>query len=95
MKIQNLQQKNRMLTVSQKVIIHTKIKFATKSIESSLCDYSDAYILVTENTTATPNNATTKVAFKNCAQLKIVEQKSMTLLLIVQILLILQCLCTI
>ena len=46
------------------------IKFATKSIESSLCDYSDAYILVTENITATPNNATTKVAFKNCAQFK-------------------------
>ena len=25
------------------------IKFLTKSIESSLCDYSDAYILVMEN----------------------------------------------
>ena len=25
------------------------IKFLTKSIESSLCDYSDAYILVTED----------------------------------------------
>ena len=53
MKIQNLQQKNRMLTVSQKVIIHTKIKFATKSIESSLCDYLDAYILVTGNIAVT------------------------------------------
>ena len=31
------------------------IKFLTKSIESSLCDYSDAYILVTGNTSATPN----------------------------------------
>ena len=28
------------------------IKFLTKSIESSLCDYSDAYILVTGNITA-------------------------------------------
>ena len=29
---------------------HTNpIKFLTKSIESNLCDYSDAYILVTEN----------------------------------------------
>ena len=29
------------------------IKFLTKSIESSLCDYSDAYILVTGNITVT------------------------------------------
>ena len=43
------------------------IKFLTKSLESSLCDYSDAYILVTGNITATPNNAATQVVFKNCA----------------------------
>ena len=43
------------------------IKFLTKSIESSLCDYSDAYILVTGNITVTGGNANTKVAFKNCA----------------------------
>ena len=43
------------------------IKFLTRSIESSLCDYSDAYILVTGNIIATPNNAVTQVAFKNCA----------------------------
>ena len=41
------------------------IKFLTKSIESSLCDYSDAYILVTGNITSGGNE--TKVAFKNCA----------------------------
>ena len=29
------------------------IKFLTKSLESSLCDYSDAYILVTGNITVT------------------------------------------
>ena len=46
------------------------IKFLTKSIESSLCDYSDAYILVTGNITATPNNAATQVIFKNCAPFK-------------------------
>ena len=46
------------------------IKFLTKSIESSLCDYSDAYILVTGNITATPNNAVTQVVFKNCAPFK-------------------------
>ena len=49
---------------------HNPIKFLTKSIESSLCDYSDAYILVTGNITATPNNATTQVVFKNCAPFK-------------------------
>ena len=43
------------------------IKFLTNSLESSLCDYSDAYILVTGNITATPNNAATQVVFKNCA----------------------------
>ena len=42
------------------------IKFLTNSLESSLCDYSDAYILVTGNTTATPN-AATQVVFKNYA----------------------------
>ena len=43
------------------------IKYLTKSIESSLCDYSGAYILVTGNITATLNNAATEVIFKNCA----------------------------
>ena len=44
-----------------------EIKFLTRSIESSLCDYSDAYILVTGNISVTPNNAATQVIFKNCA----------------------------
>ena len=44
-----------------------EIKFLTSSLESNLCDYSDAYILVTGNITATPNNAATQVVFKNCA----------------------------
>ena len=43
-----------------------EIKFLTRLFESSLCDYSDAYILVTGNITATPNNAATQVVFKNC-----------------------------
>ena len=46
------------------------IKFLTKSLESSLCDYSDAYILVTGNITATPNNAIRQVGFKICAPFK-------------------------
>ena len=42
-----------------------QIKFLTKSVESSLCDYSDAYILVTGNINSRGND--TKSAFKNCA----------------------------
>ena len=59
-----------------------EIKFLTRSIESSLCDYSDAYILVTGNISVTrtiaaagdnpiqrkqPLNAVTQLVFKNCA----------------------------
>ena len=43
------------------------IKFLKNSLESSLCDYSDAYILVTGDMIATPNNVVTQVVFKNCA----------------------------
>ena len=43
-----------------------EIKFLTSSLESSLCDYSDAYILVTGNINITVGNNNTKVAFKNC-----------------------------
>ena len=43
------------------------IKFEMKVIKSSLCDYSDAYILVTGDIAATGGNENTKVAFKNCA----------------------------
>ena len=42
------------------------IEFLTNSLESSLCDYSDAYILVTENVVVGADD-NTKVAFKNCA----------------------------
>ena len=59
---------------------HNPIKFLTKRIESSLCDYSDAYILVTgdivlkkrnaANTDDENINAATQVVFKNCAPFK-------------------------
>ena len=64
---------------------HNSIKFLTKSIESNLCYYSDAYILVTGNITVTRTIAAaddnplqrkqslataTQVAFKNCAPFK-------------------------
>ena len=45
----------------------TTVKFEGKVIKSNLCDYSDAYILVTGNITATGGDANTRVAFKNCA----------------------------
>ena len=52
-----------------------QIKFKTTMLRSSLCDYSDAYILVkgyiTVNNTAdagaAANNTNKKVIFKNCA----------------------------
>ena len=43
------------------------IRFLTNSLESSLFDYSDAYILVTGNITVTGGDNNTKVAFTNCA----------------------------
>ena len=46
------------------------IKLLTKSLESSLYDCSDVYILVTGNIRATPSNAVTQVVFKNCAPFK-------------------------
>ena len=64
---------------------HESIKFLIKSIESILCDYSDADILFTGNITVTrtiaaasdnllqrkqPLTAATQVAFKNCAPFK-------------------------
>ena len=42
------------------------IKFETETIKSSLCDYSDAFILVPGNIIVAADN-NTDVAFKNCA----------------------------
>ena len=46
------------------------IWFSTNSSESSLCDYSDAYILVTGDITVTGGDDNTKVVFKNCTPFK-------------------------
>ena len=43
------------------------IIFLKNSLESSLCHYSDAYILVTGDITVTGGNDNTKVSSKNCA----------------------------
>ena len=42
------------------------LKFVTESIKSNLCDYFDAFILVTGDITVTANN-NTDVVFKACA----------------------------
>ena len=55
--------------------VNSQIKFKTTMLKSSLCDYSDAYILVkgtisVNNTAAqgaNANNTNKKVIFKNCA----------------------------
>ena len=52
--------------------INSQIKLKTTMLKSSLCDYSDAYILVKgtisgTNTDAAANNTNKKVIFKNCA----------------------------
>ena len=63
--------------MKQGVHTHNKqIKFKTSMLRSSLCDYSDAYILVKGNITlnnnntaaaaAAANNINKKVIFKNC-----------------------------
>ena len=41
------------------------IKFKTETIRSSLCDYSDVFIVVTGNIKVAANNDT-DFAFKNC-----------------------------
>ena len=43
------------------------IKFETRVIKPNLCDYSDAYILVTRDIKVADVAADTNVAFKNCA----------------------------
>ena len=54
-----------LLIVNQMVIIqhHNPIKFLIKSVESSLCDYSDAYILVTGDINVAGSDNNTKVVF--------------------------------
>ena len=55
--------------------LNKQIRFKTSMLRSSLCDYSDAYILVKGNITvnntagagAAANNINKKVIFKNCA----------------------------
>ena len=88
MNVQNLQPKKWYVIDSESkgsYSHHDPINFLTESIESSICDYSDAYILVTGNITVTrtisapvdnplrgkpPLIEATQVAFKNSAPFK-------------------------
>ena len=81
-------------TTKNKCNQNNSIKFEAESIKSCLCDYSDAFILVTGDITVTSNNDT-DIAFKNCAPFSAYIQKLMMFLLIKQIMFTLQCLCTI
>ena len=71
------------------------IKFLTSSLESSLCNYSDACVLVTGNIAVTGADDNTKAAFKNFAPFRKCRTEINKLLLMKQNILILQCLCTI
>ena len=86
------------------------MKFLTKSIESSLCDYSDAHILGTGNIAVTrtiaaagdnsiqrkqPLDAATQETFKNCALFKDCRTEINDTFVDYADSLILQCLCTI
>ena len=44
-----------------------QMKFLTSSLQSSLWDYSDAYVLVTGNVALVGANNNTKVTFENCS----------------------------
>ena len=67
-------------TARDKYNQNNSIKFEAESIKSSLCDYSDAFILVTGDTTVNANNDR-DVAFKNFALFLHVRQKLMFLLM--------------
>ena len=58
------------------------IKFLTSSLESSLCDYSDAYVLDIGNIAVVGQIIIQKLHLKIVHHLENVEQKSMILLLI-------------
>ena len=46
--------------------VHFIIKFNTETVNPFLCDYSDAYVLVTGNIKVENGNDATRAAIKNC-----------------------------
>ena len=49
---------------------HDLINFSAKSSKLSLCDYSDAYVLVTGNIAVAGADDNTKFVFKTCASFR-------------------------
>ena len=98
MKSQNLLQKSGMSQTVKQQKVNTKqgdtIKFEKETIKSSLCGYSDAFILVTRNITVAADNDT-DVAFKIVHHFLHVQQKLMIHLLTKQIIFTVLCLRTI
>ena len=72
MKTQNLQQ--RMVCywqwIKRCLFTRKSNQFLASSLESSLCDYSDAYVLITGNIVVVGGDDNTKVSFKNCASFR-------------------------
>ena len=46
--------------------VQSTLKFNTEIVKPSLCDYSDAYILMTDDIKVQNGNGATRVAIKNC-----------------------------
>ena len=70
------------------------IKFESEIIKSSLCDYSNAFILVTGDITVNADNDT-DVAFKNYAPFSTCKAEINDVFIDEQIIFTLQCLCPI
>ena len=81
-------------TAKSKSIQNISKKFNTKSIKSSLCDYSDAFILVAGDVKVTADNDTQMLHLKIVHHFLYAKQKLMCLLM-KQTISILPCLCTI
>ena len=81
-------------TEKDKYSQNNSIKFETESIESSLCDYPDAFISATGCITVTANNDT-DVAFKNYASFSTCKTEINDVFIDEAIIFTLQCLSTI
>ena len=71
-------------TANDKYNQNNSIKCQTENVTSILCDYSNAFILVTGHINVTADNYTV-VAFKNCASFSTCKTEIMMFLLMKQI----------
>ena len=71
--------KNRDVIESESTSVYSHknpIKFLTSSLESSLCDHSDAYILNTGNSAVVGDDTNTKVAFKKLCAIQKMQNRN-------------------